>query len=153
MAVAAFLHAVAARRPLVLLLDDIHSANVSSLLLLEYVARDLGDAALLIAAAYRNTDVGAGGLADLSAHLARVSTAVPLRGLDTAAIRALVGSLAGRARPIIWSACCRPRPAATRSSSTRSFVCWWRSGATTRPSVAPARWPCPNGFAAPCAIA
>ena len=52
----AFLKGVAAARPLVLVLDDLHAADEPSLLLLQFVARELGQTRLLIVAAYRDID-------------------------------------------------------------------------------------------------
>ena len=52
----AFLKSVAAARPLVLVLDDLHAADEPSLLLLRFVARELGDSRLLIVGAYRHIE-------------------------------------------------------------------------------------------------
>jgi tetratricopeptide (TPR) repeat protein len=54
--VTAFLKSVAAARPLVLVLDDLHAADEPSLLLLQFVARELGDSRLLVVGAYRDVD-------------------------------------------------------------------------------------------------
>jgi DNA-binding SARP family transcriptional activator len=55
-AVQSFLSRAAAERPIVLVLDDLHAADEPSLLLLQFVARGLGDSRLLILAAYRDVD-------------------------------------------------------------------------------------------------
>ena len=52
----AFLKSAAAERPLVLVLDDLHAADEPSLLLLQFVARELGESRLLIVGAYRDVD-------------------------------------------------------------------------------------------------
>jgi DNA-binding SARP family transcriptional activator len=52
----AFLRSVAAERPLVLVLDDLHAADEPSLLLLQFVARELGESRLLVVGAYRDVD-------------------------------------------------------------------------------------------------
>ena len=52
----AFLKSAAAARPLVLVLDDLHAADEPSLLLLQFVARELGKSRLLIVGAYRDVD-------------------------------------------------------------------------------------------------
>jgi DNA-binding SARP family transcriptional activator len=52
----AFLKRAAAARPLVLALDDLHAADEPSLLLLRFVARELGESRLLIVGAYRDVD-------------------------------------------------------------------------------------------------
>src|SRR5918992_875433 len=54
--VTAFLKRVASTQPLVLVLDDLHAADEPSLLLLQFVARELGDSRLLIVGAYRDVD-------------------------------------------------------------------------------------------------
>ncbi len=51
-----FLKSAAAAWPLVLVLDDLHAADEPSLLLLQFVARELGDSRLLIVGAYRDVD-------------------------------------------------------------------------------------------------
>ena len=52
----AFLKRMAITRPLVLVLDDLHAADEPSLLLLRFVARELGDSRVLIVGAYRDVD-------------------------------------------------------------------------------------------------
>ena len=54
--VSAFLRSVAAPRPLVLVLDDLHAADAPSLLLLRFAARELGDSRVVIVGAYRDVD-------------------------------------------------------------------------------------------------
>jgi DNA-binding SARP family transcriptional activator len=51
-----FLVSAARARPLVIVLDDLHAADEPSLLLLQFVARQLGDSRLLIVGAYRDVD-------------------------------------------------------------------------------------------------
>jgi hypothetical protein len=82
-ALASLLAAVAEQRPLVVVLDDLHWADASSLLALEFVARALPDMPVLTIAAYRHVEAHARG--ELSAPLgglARVATRLPLKGLD-----------------------------------------------------------------------
>ena len=54
--VAAFLVAASASRPIVLVLDDLHAADEPSLLLLQFVARELPAGRLLVIGAYRDVD-------------------------------------------------------------------------------------------------
>ncbi|HEX5302276.1 MAG TPA: AAA family ATPase [Streptosporangiaceae bacterium] len=73
-AVATFLRNVATGQPLMLVLDDLHAADGSSVLLLRFVARELGDARVLVLGAYRDIEVDRGhplaaALAELSANL------------------------------------------------------------------------------------
>jgi class 3 adenylate cyclase len=88
-AVAGFLTGAGRSRPLVLVLDDLHWADEPSLLLLKFVARQLGDSGLLIVGTYRDVELGrhhplARTLGDLAA--VEQSSRVTLRGLDAAAI-------------------------------------------------------------------
>jgi DNA-binding SARP family transcriptional activator len=55
-AVAAFLRSAARSRPILVVLDDLHAADASSLLLLEFVAAELDHAGLMIVAAYRHNE-------------------------------------------------------------------------------------------------
>ncbi|MDX6678532.1 MAG: eukaryotic-like serine/threonine-protein kinase, partial [Solirubrobacteraceae bacterium] len=75
-ALTALLAAVAERRPLVIVLDDLHWADASSLLALEFVSRMLADLPILVIAAYRLGE----------AH-ARQELAVPLGGVARSARR------------------------------------------------------------------
>ena len=54
--VATFLREASTVRPIVLFLDDLHSADAPSLLLLQFVARELAPTRLLVIGAYRNVD-------------------------------------------------------------------------------------------------
>ena len=55
-ATAEFLRNASATRPLVLFLDDLHAADAPSLLLLRFVARELGSTRILLLGAYRDVD-------------------------------------------------------------------------------------------------
>jgi hypothetical protein len=80
-AVGSFLHDVAAGEPLVLVLDDIHAADAASLLMLEFVARGVPDASILMlatfqeVAAHRRPEVER-----LVGALSRDSASITLRG-------------------------------------------------------------------------
>jgi tetratricopeptide (TPR) repeat protein len=91
--VAAFLRRVAARTPLVLVLDDLHWADPGSLLLLQAIAPDLRGVRMLVVGTYREQEMGRvpGALADL----ARVSMRVTLRGLRAGDVRAFIRATAG----------------------------------------------------------
>ncbi len=81
-ALATLLGTVAERRPLVVVLDDLHWADASSLLALEFVARALPDMPLLAIAAYRHAEAHARhDLAAALGGLARAATRLPLEGL------------------------------------------------------------------------
>jgi DNA-binding SARP family transcriptional activator len=81
--VAAFLRTAASDGPVVVGLDDLHAADAPSLLLLRFVAGQLGDASILIVGCYRDTEVGPE-LAETLAELARepAMQRVTLRGLN-----------------------------------------------------------------------
>ncbi|MGI9658942.1 MAG: protein kinase domain-containing protein, partial [Gaiellaceae bacterium] len=55
--ITAFLKSAAERQPLALVLDDLHWADEGSLLLLEFVARELADARLLLLGTYRDVEL------------------------------------------------------------------------------------------------
>jgi tetratricopeptide (TPR) repeat protein len=57
-AIAGFLRRSANARPLAVFLDDLHAADPPSLLLLRYIAAELGHAKLLIVGCYRDTELG-----------------------------------------------------------------------------------------------
>jgi predicted ATPase len=53
-----FLKNITRAQPLVLILDDLHWADASSLLLLQFLVRELGDVPLLVVGAYREVESG-----------------------------------------------------------------------------------------------
>ena len=59
-AVSAFLHRVSTSQPLVVVLDDVHAADISSLLLLEFIASEIADTRLLVVATYRDPELQPG---------------------------------------------------------------------------------------------
>jgi DNA-binding SARP family transcriptional activator len=88
-----FLRRMAATRPLVLLLDDLHAADEPSLLLLRFVARELGDSRLMIVGAYRDIDPTlADPLARTLAELARepATRTLALGGLGEADVERFI---------------------------------------------------------------
>jgi len=78
-----FLRDRAAERPLLLILDDLHWADEPSLLLLQFVARGIGDSRLLILGTYRDTEMDRHALGPTLAGLARDphNRQITLRGL------------------------------------------------------------------------
>lgn len=56
--VATFLRNAARHKPLVVFLDDVHWADKSSLLLLEFLSRQLSDAPMLVICTYRDIELG-----------------------------------------------------------------------------------------------
>ncbi|MDX6719729.1 MAG: eukaryotic-like serine/threonine-protein kinase, partial [Solirubrobacteraceae bacterium] len=89
-ALASLLATVAGRRPLVVVLDDLHWADTSSVLALEFLGRTLPDLPILALAAYRHSEAHA--RQDLAAALggiARAATRLPLEGLGRDDVRRL----------------------------------------------------------------
>ena len=83
--ITAFLKSAARRKPLVLVLDDLHWADHPSLLLLEFVARELAGARVLIVGTYRDVELSrqhplSHTLGELNRE--RLFQRVLLRGLD-----------------------------------------------------------------------
>jgi DNA-binding SARP family transcriptional activator len=95
-----FLKRLAAARPLVLVLDDLHAADEPSLLLLQFVARELGDSRLVIVGAYRDVDPTlADPLTTTLTELARepVTRTLALAGLGEADVVRFIEGAAPRA--------------------------------------------------------
>jgi len=84
-ATAQFLRSASQSRPIMLVLDDLHAADAPSLLLLRFVARELGSTRILILVACRDVDpVPAPALADMLAQVVRepVTRRLELSGLS-----------------------------------------------------------------------
>jgi predicted ATPase len=92
-AVAGGLREAAARHPHVIVLDDVHAADPSSLSLLLFVAREVRQARLLIIAAYREAEARATGeRRDLLARIGREAPSIELPRLLDDDVRALLES-------------------------------------------------------------
>jgi tetratricopeptide (TPR) repeat protein len=72
----------AADSPLVLVLDDLHAADVESLLLLQFVARELRDSPLLVLGIYRELEARAHEVAAPLASVAREALQIRIAGLE-----------------------------------------------------------------------
>jgi DNA-binding winged helix-turn-helix (wHTH) protein len=97
-AVASELRRAAARAPLLLSVDDLHAADGDSLRLFLFLARELADAAVVLAGTYRDVEVRRGhALARLLGDLAREPHVqrVTLRGLAPAEVASLAASVVG----------------------------------------------------------
>ena len=84
-ATAEFLRNASESRPIVLVLDDLHAADVPSLLLLRFLARELGSTRMLVLGAYRDVDPIPGeSLTEMLAEVARepVTRRLSLGGLS-----------------------------------------------------------------------
>src|SRR5215468_4506357 len=97
-AVATFLRNAGGGQPLMLILDDLHAADAPSILLLRFVAGELGDARVLVLGAYRDIELGRGHpLTAALPELSREPAASHLRmtGLTEADVSRLIRQTAG----------------------------------------------------------
>lgn len=95
-AATSFLGAAARRAPLVLILEDLHAADEPSLLLLQFLAREIADLQIFIVATYRDTELRQG-LSSGLAELARlpVTQRHHLSGLSEPDVATLIESATG----------------------------------------------------------
>jgi DNA-binding SARP family transcriptional activator/tetratricopeptide (TPR) repeat protein len=105
-AVAGLLRRLADTRPLLVVVDDLHWADVPSLSLLAFLTAELNDTRLVVVGTYRDVEALAGRpLADTLGALARepVVERIPLGGLDRAGVAQLIGhTIGGRpAQPLV----------------------------------------------------
>ena len=101
-AVSDFLGSAAVAKPLLIVLEDLHSADRGTLEMLEHVARNLGDKRLLLVGTYRDIEVDrthplSAALAELRRlpHFGRVL----LRGLNADEVRRMLSGIAGQDVP------------------------------------------------------
>ncbi|MFL5911074.1 MAG: BTAD domain-containing putative transcriptional regulator, partial [Gaiellaceae bacterium] len=97
-ALSTFLANAAREQPLMLMLDDLHAADVPSLLLLQFLAGQLPDTRILVAGAYRDAAGGPGeALAATLVELSREPAVVrlSLSGLATGDVRRYIERTAG----------------------------------------------------------
>ena len=116
-------------QPLVLVLDDLHAADHASILLLDFLARELRCAAVLLVGCYRDVEAhmspgGRGGAGSRQPRRRSPGAAPPGSRRDRRPGRAGRGG-AWAARPP--ARCSRP-PRATRCSSTRRCGCCRANG-------------------------
>jgi class 3 adenylate cyclase len=98
-----FLHNAAAAHPIVLLLEDLHWSDKASLLLLQYLARNLRRDRLLIVGTYRDVELDrTHPLADAISSLRheRLYERVLLRGLSPEEVKALIDSIDDQDSPL-----------------------------------------------------
>ncbi len=82
-AVCTFLRAASARAPQVVVLDDLHAADPSSISLLHFLVRDLRSAPLLVVATYRDAEARMSPeIGPTLTQIAREACVLPLRRLD-----------------------------------------------------------------------
>ncbi|GAA0391720.1 LuxR family transcriptional regulator [Acrocarpospora corrugata] len=97
-AVTVALVSVSQRRPVVVVLDDLHWADTASLRMLEFAARHTWFERLLLVGTYRDVEVESGGhpLESLIMPLLAKATTVTLTGLSRDEVGALMARTAGR---------------------------------------------------------
>lgn len=97
-AVQLFLHAVAAGAPQVVVLDDLHAADPSSLSLLHFIVRDLRSSPVLVVGTYREAEARlTPAIASTLAQIAREAVVMPLRPLDREEVAEFVAQTTGAA--------------------------------------------------------
>jgi tetratricopeptide (TPR) repeat protein len=90
-AVSVFLRNAAAQQPLVVLLDDLHTADLPSLLLLTFLARTLGETRMLVLTTHHEAGPRRGAEVEaVFGELTRFGRRLDLGGLDDDDLRALV---------------------------------------------------------------
>jgi tetratricopeptide (TPR) repeat protein len=95
---AAFLRRAALREPLVLVLDDLQAADTPSLILLQFLARELAEARILVVAAYRDSELVRGSPLTLTLVALRresATRALRLSGLERADVAQFIRLTAG----------------------------------------------------------
>jgi tetratricopeptide (TPR) repeat protein len=95
-AVAGLLRRAGEAEPLLLVLDDLHWADRSSLALLRFVARELRDARLLVLGTYRDVELGGSAAAEPLARLAGRARHLTLGGLGEGDVAELLALTTGR---------------------------------------------------------
>lgn len=90
--ISTFLVNAARRRPLAIFLDDVHLADTPSLMLLQFIARQIGTARLFIVGTYRDDDPEQAIPTDIHAALRRERgySELRLRGLSKTHVKALL---------------------------------------------------------------
>jgi hypothetical protein len=95
-AIGGLLCEAAAAEPLLLILDDLHVADPSSLALLDFLARQIGAAPLAIVGTFRDAEVQR---SPLLGRIAQQGRTIALRRLDQSAAAALLAATLGAAPP------------------------------------------------------
>ena len=98
-AIAATLRIAANRRPVLVVIDDLHAADRASALLLAFLARAVTDCSAVLIGTYRDAEAhSTPALVDALGELSRSGSRIALRGLDTPGVRVVLEGWHG-ARP------------------------------------------------------
>jgi tetratricopeptide (TPR) repeat protein len=101
-AIRGFLSRTASQKPLVIVLEDLHAADASSLLLLGFVAQRAQSARLLVIGTYREVEARSDeSMSELLSKVARYAQVIPLGGLDPEAVARLVSESSITVSPVI----------------------------------------------------
>jgi class 3 adenylate cyclase len=90
-----YLADVARERPCLTVLEDLHAADGSSLLLLRFVASSVREHPIVILGSYRENDPRMRDLADLFGNLARLGRRIPLGGLSSEEVASYIALASG----------------------------------------------------------
>jgi tetratricopeptide (TPR) repeat protein len=97
-AVAGFLQSASQDRPLLIALDDLHAADLPSLLLLRYAARELRGCRVLVVGTYREVEARMDpSVGELIGEIGRDGRRLPLRGLSENQVERFISETAGSA--------------------------------------------------------
>ena len=100
-ALTGFFKRAAEQETIVVLLEDVHAADESSQLMLQYLARETRDDRIFILATCDVDDIhGKPGQGSFLADIAREGVSVPLHGIDEEAITQLYEALVGQKPPV-----------------------------------------------------
>ena len=141
-AVSSLLVRAGQRRPVVLVLDDLHAADEPSLLMLRFVVRELAHARALVLAAYRDIDpTPTDPLTVAVTELLREQVTQPLRlsGLRRDDVARFIELVSGEPASEDLVSSIHEETEAIRSSSARSCACSRQRGASTTESASPSR--------------
>ena len=94
-AVAQFLADTARRRPLLVVLEDLHAADAASLLMLRFVTEAVAGAPVLVVGSYREREAQLHERPESFAELVRVATRVSLQGLTTEEVETYLAAVNG----------------------------------------------------------
>ncbi|MDP9067116.1 MAG: AAA family ATPase [Actinomycetota bacterium] len=95
-----FMKDVADRRPLVLMLEDLHAADDSSLLMLQFFGREIRDSRIMVAATYDEAAARRRGThARILSDIGREGHHISLSGLGERAVAELYEAIAGEEAP------------------------------------------------------
>ena len=121
-AIATILKGMAARTPLVLVLDDLHSVDRDSLLLLKFVAREIRNHRIFAIGIYRKPETNKSSRSlELLDAIAREGTLLPLFGLQESETAEFVQAVTGEPPNTDFLKSCSIVPRETRSFSRRLY--------------------------------